>query len=188
MDHFYQKIPGWFDYEDIYRRMVKVAPDHAHFVEVGTYQGRSAAFMAVEIASSGKSIRFDCIDPFTGLGGYSVNLAGFNANMAPVRGYYEVMAMTSPLASVFYANGSLDFVWLDGDHSVEGMALDVPSWLPKIKPGGYFGGHDYAPDSDNGVHPVVSHYLDGYELHTGHLFESHGVQSWLWRKPPVNTA
>jgi hypothetical protein len=184
MEHFYQKIPGWFDYEDVYLRMVSEAPNRAHFVEVGTYQGRSAAFMAVEIANSGKSISFDCIDPFTGLGGYSVNLDGFRENMSPVDGYYRVVAMKSPDASMLYGDETLDFVWLDGDHSVRGMKMDVPAWLPKIKPGGYFGGHDYAPGSENGVHPVVSAHLDGYQLHTGHLFESHGVQSWLWRKPP----
>lgn len=183
MDHFFGRIPGWFDFEEIYTRMVKEAPDVAHFVEVGSYQGRSAAYMAVEIANSGKRIRFDCVDPFNGLGGYSVSLEGFHGNMSLATGYYNSIAMTSPEAADLYEDESLDFVWLDGDHSVEGMEKDVPAWLSKIKPGGYYGGHDYAPSSDNGVHPAVSKYLKDYSLYQGHLFESHTVQSWIWRKP-----
>lgn len=183
MDHFYGRIPGWFDFQDIYTRMVEESPDPAHFVEVGSYLGRSAAYMAVEIANSGKKIRFDCIDPFNGAGGYSVSLSAFHGNMAPAIGYYEAVAMASPQAADLYEDGSLDFVWLDGDHSIEGMALDVPAWLPKIKPGGFYGGHDYAPESGNGVHPMVSKYISGYTLHKGHLFASHTVQSWLWQKP-----
>jgi len=36
-------------------------------VEVGSFFGSSAAFMAVEIANSGKAIRFDACDNFTGI-------------------------------------------------------------------------------------------------------------------------
>ena len=38
----------------------------AHFVEVGSYKGRSTSFMAVEIANSGKQIKFDCVDTWEG--------------------------------------------------------------------------------------------------------------------------
>lgn len=183
MDHFYGGIAGWFDFEDVYTRMVHTAGSGAHFVEVGCYLGRSAAYMAVEIANSGKDIRFDCIDPFNGMGGYSLSLDTFKGNMARAEGYYNVVQMSSPEAADMYDDGSLDFVWLDGDHSVEGMEKDVPAWLPKIREGGWFGGHDYSPGSGNGVHPAVSKYLTGFELHSGHLFKSHNVQSWLWSKP-----
>lgn len=41
---------------------------------------------------------------------------------------------------------SLDFVFIDGDHSYEAVYTDIRAWLPKVKPGGWIGGHDYAND------------------------------------------
>ena len=38
----------------------------AHFVEIGSYKGRSSSYMAVEIVNSGKSITFDCVDTWKG--------------------------------------------------------------------------------------------------------------------------
>jgi hypothetical protein len=41
------------------------------------------------------------------------------------------------------ADGSLDFVYLDADKSYEAVAADIRAWWPKLKPGTYFGGHDW---------------------------------------------
>lgn len=38
---------------------------------------------------------------------------------------------------------SLDFIFIDGDHSYEGCMNDFNAWWPKIKKGGLFAGHDY---------------------------------------------
>lgn len=37
----------------------------------------------------------------------------------------------------------LDLGFLDGDHSCEGTTADIDAWLPRIRPGGWIGGHDY---------------------------------------------
>lgn len=39
---------------------------------------------------------------------------------------------------------SLDFVYVDGDHSLRGIALDLISIWPKVKLGGYVGGDDFS--------------------------------------------
>ena len=51
MEHFYQSVgeENWFDYQELYSSMVNHFCDGAHFVEVGSWKGRSAAFMGVEI-------------------------------------------------------------------------------------------------------------------------------------------
>jgi hypothetical protein len=38
---------------------------------------------------------------------------------------------------------SIDFVWVDGDHSKSGITKDIELYYPLIKPGGIFGGHDF---------------------------------------------
>lgn len=40
-------------------------------------------------------------------------------------------------------DGSLDFVFIDADHSYEGSKADIEAWVRKVKPGGLLSGHDY---------------------------------------------
>lgn len=37
---------------------------------------------------------------------------------------------------------SLDFIFIDADHSYEGVKKDLTDWIPKVKKGGYICGHD----------------------------------------------
>ena len=66
IEHYWQTVPGWFHAEDLYCRMVEEAKDGGLFVEVGSWKGRSASFMGVEIANSGKQIDFWCVDTWAG--------------------------------------------------------------------------------------------------------------------------
>jgi hypothetical protein len=40
------------------------------------------------------------------------------------------------------ADGSLDFAYIDGDHTLRGITVDLVAWYAKVKPGGYLGGDD----------------------------------------------
>lgn len=40
-------------------------------------------------------------------------------------------------------DNSLDFCYIDGDHSLEGIFYDVRAFIPKVKIGGIIAGHDY---------------------------------------------
>ncbi len=42
-------------------------------------------------------------------------------------------------------DASLDFAYIDGDHSLRGITVDLHRILPKIRPGGCIGGDDFAP-------------------------------------------
>ena len=156
MNHFYQNIQGWMDFENLYSHMVNEAHHLSHFVEVGSWKGKSAAFMCVEIANSGKIIRFDCVDTWQGSDEHQAGgafedhdcvngelLTRFQENMAPVTGRFNTIIESSVQAAQRYANCSLDFVFIDADHSYPAMIQDITAWLPKIKPGGYLAGHDY---------------------------------------------
>jgi Methyltransferase domain len=155
MEHYHYKIPGWFTFPLLYSNMVDLAKDGAHFVEVGSWMGASAAYMGVEIANSGKKIAFDCVDEWTdyvvdGLfmkklpekpGDFVYNL--FKENTACVQNYVNPIRLTSGEAVYMYSNESLDFVFIDANHVYEAVMMDIDSWKRKIKPGGYIAGHDY---------------------------------------------
>jgi len=40
---------------------------------------------------------------------------------------------------------SLDFAYIDGDHTLRGVTIDLIKVLPKMKPGGIIGGDDFLP-------------------------------------------
>lgn len=50
----------------------------------------------------------------------------------------------------------LDFVYIDGDHSYNGVYSDIENWIGKIKDGGLIGGHDYNNPSEVKTLEVVA--------------------------------
>jgi hypothetical protein len=56
-------------------------------------------------------------------------------------------------------DNSLDFVFIDADHSTDAVERDIRTWHPKVKDTGWIIGHDINWDT---VCPVVEHHLPGY--------------------------
>lgn len=82
------------------------------------------------------------------------------AKSAPDRAII-IHANTKGAANSF-ADHSLDLVFIDADHSYEGCKADIETWLPKIKPGGWLSGHDYANETRDfifGVTRAVDEYI-----------------------------
>lgn len=42
-------------------------------------------------------------------------------------------------------DNSLDWVYIDADHSYKGAREDIYGWYPKVRSGGIISGHDYVP-------------------------------------------
>jgi len=42
-------------------------------------------------------------------------------------------------------DGELDFAYIDGDHTLKGIAIDLIRVYPKVKLGGFIGGDDFTP-------------------------------------------
>ena len=53
------------------------------------------------------------------------------------------MRMTSHQASKMFSDNSLDFVYIDANHSYESVREDLKIWYPKVTNGGYLFGDDY---------------------------------------------
>jgi len=149
MEHFYNLTDGenWFTYPNLYKSIVNSAPDKAHFVEVGVWKGRSAAFLAVEIINSGKDIALDLVDTWEGGEEHWPLVEDIyeicKNNLLPVLPYVNMRRMDSLSAASTYEDKSLDFVFIDAAHDYENVKADIKAWLPKIKVGGYLAGHDY---------------------------------------------
>jgi hypothetical protein len=55
----------------------------------------------------------------------------------------KIVRSDSVAAAKAIPDASLDFVFIDADHTYEGCKADIEAWLPKIKKGGFISGHDY---------------------------------------------
>jgi hypothetical protein len=63
------------------------------------------------------------------------------------------------LASTLVLPESLDFIFIDGDHSYTGTLAAIESWWPKLKPNGLMCGHDFGrTDSRLGVDQAVGEW------------------------------
>jgi len=167
MEHIYQQPQfgeDWFTYPEFYKQMVERFSSGSKFVEVGCWKGKSSSYMAVEIANSAKDIEFYCVDTWDGSkehlnGDFDLNSLYeiFTNNMSSVKEFYIPIKMTSIEASKTFEDNSLDFVFLNASHEYEDVKEDILHWLPKIKSGGIFAGHDYAPSC--GVYNAVNESL-----------------------------
>lgn len=55
-----------------------------------------------------------------------------------------------------FDDNSLDWVYIDGDHSYEAVRDDIQAWLPKLKVGGLLAGDDYIKnDRDKRFYDVI---------------------------------
>lgn len=58
-------------------------------------------------------------------------------------GRLELMRMRTDEAAKLVPDNSLDFVFIDADHSYEGCKADILNWTPKVYRGGMVAGHDF---------------------------------------------
>lgn len=155
----YKDIDGWFDFEDVYEEIVALY-DNATFVEVGSWLGRSAAFMGDLIKKSGKNIKFYAVDTWQNgpvpdevvaarlkaLGGDAYETFMNNIRESGLDGVVNPLRMLSSEAATKFQDGSLEFVYIDASHDYESVKEDIRLWLPKIKLGGIIAGHDLGHD------------------------------------------
>lgn len=153
----WEEIYGWFDFQNIYSDAVQNASDEDVFVEIGAYLGKSTIYMAKAIANSKKKIEFYVVDCFIGeFNEDNENLYERylnNINKAEVAQYITTFNLKSELAAKKLETKKISFLFIDGDHSLEGIQSDIKNYLPLMKSGGTIAGHDY-------FHPPIKETVD----------------------------
>ncbi len=70
----------------------------------------------------------------------------------------SILRMTSGDAAQLFVNDSLDFVYIDANHTYLGVWQDLNTWINKVRPGGLLIGDDY----DHPAHPGVKKAVDQF--------------------------
>jgi hypothetical protein len=106
---------------------------------------------------------------------------------------YTIIRKTSMEAVKDFADESIDFVYIDGNHLYKYVLEDIVEWTKKVKKGGVISGHDYIyfyrPDY-NDVKDVVNRYTKKFIKKwyvLGARQKKEGVKrdkfrSWFWIK------
>jgi predicted O-methyltransferase YrrM len=146
----------FFVYEEYYKKIAH-NPNIMNIAEVGSWKGHSIAFLAKEMLSAGKNNfnlyaidiweAWDTTNPEQQ---YIYEIYNKILNINGVRKYIKDVKMQSHLGANNFTDGSLDFVYIDANHSYEYAKRDILSWLPKVKKGGILAGHDYYMLESNG--------------------------------------
>lgn len=174
MKHFYQTIPGYFSGPDFYSFLARQFPD-GYGVEVGSFKGRSAAYLAVELLNHGGTPRLDIVDAFA----FGSSVADIQQSLAPVSHIIgNIHQGQSWEGAALYQDGSLDWVYIDADHHYEPVCRDIDAWLPKVKSGGIIAGHDYCEYPGFGVIQAVTERFPRVTVWRGEVFNGDGVRTF----------
>ncbi len=88
-----------------------------------------------------------------------------------------------------FADNSLDFVYIDGNHNFEHTVEDISNWSKKVRPGGIVYGHDFEDWSYNWrrrymhVVPAVTGWCSSYQIHPWFVIAKDKHPSWMYVKP-----
>lgn len=110
-------------------------------VEIGVFEGRTTAVIANSIKEDGKVV---AIDPFLSgrLGiSYGKLIARHYLRRQGLISRVQFLEMLSWEAIPFIRE-KIDFLFVDGDHSYEGIHRDWQDWSVIIQPGGFVALHD----------------------------------------------
>ena len=130
-------------------------------LEIGTYQGVSAARIAGALAPGGLLY---CVDPWPetkkrpnnpcwSICQRHLRRSGVNGRIRILRGYSREIASQMP--------NQLDFAFIDGDHSWEGIKTDWTLVSEKVHPGGVVCLHDsFTPAGEDWRHPDSCVYFE----------------------------
>ena len=165
-------------------------PAGAMVIEVGSWMGASTCFLAGGLKGAAKIY---AVDNFQGLstcgedsawyarhfraqgrvgtlGIFQRNISalGFSGRAEPV--VSDSLAAARALATL---RGTVDLVFIDGDHSYDACKADIAAWAPFVKPGGVMALHDFGSRADGVTRAIFE------AIRAGQFIEILGVANTL---------
>jgi len=104
-------------------------------------------------------------------GGFDMLVKNIKINLSEHESRYTWFRQPSiSISHSKIADGSLDAVFLDGDHSYESVCQDLPFWFSKLRTGGWLLGDDYA-SCHPGCTRAVDEFASKHNLKLDFLFK-----------------
>jgi MMP 1-O-methyltransferase len=169
----YKSINGWLSkYEAIgLNQIARRLTGNAIVVEIGSWQGKSTFCIAKGL----KQGKVYAIDPFNADGGDDKNstveylrqkgdddlLDIFLNNMTKNHVMDKVIAKKGYSQEFVDEFEKIDFLFIDGDHSIKGCKTDYELYAHKVVKGGFIAFHDYYENEpESGPYYVVNEIIN----------------------------
>lgn len=126
--------------KDLHTLIKKYLNSETIMVEIGSFAGTSSELFALFVK------HIYCVDPYLPYKEMDNKIyiaeQEFDTLLSKYNNITKVKK-TSELASHDFEDRSLDFIYIDGAHDYDNVYKDIQLWLPKVKSGGFIGGHDH---------------------------------------------
>ena len=154
--------------------------------EIGVRQGN---YSRVLLNNNEKLEKLYCIDPWEA---YAENPRSLSAEQDKAF-YNETKEKLSKYLGVFiirefsmsaikqFKKGSLDFVYIDGNHVFDYVMQDIIEWSKIVRPGGIVAGHDYYRFRRGGVKEAVDVYVKMHNIKEFFVTDE-SAPSFFWVK------
>jgi hypothetical protein len=153
--------------------------------EIGVAKGKFSRVFCWSITD----VKLYCIDPWTsdpndeqdyGIEN-EINLAHAQKILQPFPNV-SFIRKTSIEALSLFSDESLDFVYIDANHSFDYVIRDIIEWSRKVKKGGIVSGHDYYILKNFGVILAVNTYTKAHNITEWYTTPGDHTPSFWWQK------
>jgi|694.fasta_scaffold03604_9 hypothetical protein len=158
--------------------LIKNLPTNLKICEIGVFRGDFSKILFNQLPNE-----LHLIDPFIGEV-WSGDKDGSNMRLANLNNAYEeILMMYKEHKNVYIHKGFsqnilknfpdnyFDFIYIDGDHSYEGVKNDLMLSKRKVKINGIISGHDFNDNQFPGVVMAVNEFCALYNLSINSLTE-----------------
>lgn len=154
----FKELDGWLSDQEAFglQQTASKLPRNATVVEIGSWQGKSTYCIAAGLRSG----KIYAIDPFNADAGSDADsqkeyqqkgsgknlLEQFNDNMQRLKVSSKIIVRQGYSQNFYLEFKEIDFLFIDGDHSIEGCTSDFNLYAPALKKNGIIAFHDYYED------------------------------------------
>jgi predicted O-methyltransferase YrrM len=176
--HFKRDDMGSYPERGFLFQLASDAPAGAQVVEVGSWMGASTCFLAAGLKGVGAKIF--AVDNFQGLSTCGEDAAWYNRHFQALGAQstleifcanFAALGLTErsePVVSDSIAaaqtlaakRGTIDLIFIDGDHSYAACQADIAAWAPFVKRGGVMAFHDFGSRAE-GVTRAIFEEIKG---------------------------
>lgn len=163
--------------------------------EIGVWRGEYSALFC----EANHAMHMLCVDPWISYPEWNdpKNLQPLKKSDALIAGaYQDARDRLSPLnatllrqfsveAAKGIPDGSLDVIYIDGNHVEDAVRADLEAWAPKVRSGGIVAGHDFKVFPTKPmiqVIPAVEGYTRDHAIEPWFVLAADKTPSYLWVK------
>lgn len=168
----YKDIDGFFDWEQLYDDIAESMQENWVHVEVGVWKGRSICYLAERLKKLNKSNRLFAVDWFKGTtneqglldeaesnGGSVLDIFEKNVKDLGLEDLITTIESDSAEAASLFPYNSISTIFIDANHTYEGVTRDLEAWWSRLTHGGWMLGHDFCAEQ---IKRAVYHF--GYRV------------------------